>query len=112
MSRTLGKPVDEFVVHKVCARVPPFSQKMGGLDRKTSILEFNNSPIRFRHGTYALQVGCEKRKPTDFLLRSDVAQVVKRVQKSSLFPSGSTTRKSLILPSKSSAATVLLCLCL
>src|SRR5262249_46305674 len=42
------------------------------------------------------------KSPTDFRIQSVVAQEVKRVQKSSLFPSGSITRKSLILPSKSS----------
>ena len=58
MLRTLGEPEDEFVVHKVCARVPALSQKMGGLNRETLILELDNSPIRFHHGAFALQEGC------------------------------------------------------
>jgi hypothetical protein len=42
------------------------------------------------------------KSPSALRIQFVVAQEVKRVQKSSLFPSGSITRKSLILPSKSS----------
>jgi len=42
------------------------------------------------------------KSPSALRIQFVVAQEVKRVQKSSLFPSGSITRKYLILPSKSS----------
>ena len=101
MVQTLGEPEDEIVVHDVCARVPPFSQKMGRPDRESQILMFDLSPVRFHYGKRAnYELGLEQRKPPVLFIRFTVAQEFKRVQKSSLFPSGSTTRKSLILPSK------------
>jgi hypothetical protein len=50
MLRAFGEPEDEFVVHEVCARVPPLAEKTGGADRKPSILELDLSPVRLHRG--------------------------------------------------------------
>src|SRR5262245_4872992 len=102
MLLTPWKSEDRLVVHEVCSRVPAFSQKSDGLDRETSVLKFNLLPARFPYGLRLTGHSGGQQQTTAFLIRFGVSQEFKRVQKSSLFPSGSITRKSRILPSKSS----------
>ena len=62
--------------------------------------EFEAKAVNMRHTSDNIKIG-QSRAEGHLYIQFFVAQVSKRAQKSSLFPSGSITRKSRILPSKS-----------